>query len=426
MNCTQNYKIDQVTEQTLVVGIDIAKRTHYACFVDDRGRVLRKSFPIFQSKEGFRQLYEAIQEAMQAFGKPQVIVAVEPTGHYWLNLAYFLEEHGIPLVMVNPAHVCRSKELDDNLPTKHDAKDALVIARLAKDGRFLVPRLLHEIEADLRVGSTLKEKLRKEQTAVKNAIVRWTDRYFPEFWTVFRDLGKTALSVLEWTPLPADMASRSAEELIEVYRQSEGLKCPQKAKIQALIDAAKDSIGVTEGTTMARFEIAALVRRYRQLEAEIAALDAELKALVQTTMEYQWLKTVDGLGDATIIDLLAEIGSFAHYRDPRQLVKLAGLTLKENSSGQRKGQKHISKRGRKRLRSVLFRAMIPLIRHNEAFRELHEYYTTRPVNPLTGKQSIVALCRKLLNVLFAICTKKQAFDAERMKQDVLSQVQRAA
>ncbi|MEB4799352.1 IS110 family transposase, partial [Paenibacillus chondroitinus] len=145
MNCTQNYKIDQVTEQTLVVGIDIAKRTHYACFVDDRGRVLRKSFPIFQSKEGFRQLYEAIQEAMQAFGKSEVIVAVEPTGHYWLNLAYFLEEHGIPLVMVNPAHVCRSKELDDNLPTKHDAKDALVIARLAKDGRFLVPRLLHEI-----------------------------------------------------------------------------------------------------------------------------------------------------------------------------------------------------------------------------------------------------------------------------------------
>ncbi|MED4882226.1 transposase, partial [Geobacillus stearothermophilus] len=262
--------------------------------------------------------------------------------------------------------------------------------------------------------------------AVKNAIVRWTDRYFPEFWTVFRDLGKTALSVLEWTPLPADMAGRTAEELIEVYRQSKGMKCPQKAKIQALINTAKDSIGVTEGTAMARFEIAALVRRYRQLEAEIAALDAELKALVQTTMEYQWLKTVDGLGDATIIDLLAEIGSFAHYRDPRQLVKLAGLTLKENSSGQRKGQKHISKRGRKRLRSVLFRAMIPLIRHNEAFRELHEYYTTRSVNPLTGKQSIVALCRKLLNVLFAICTKKQAFDAERMKQDVLSQVQRAA
>jgi transposase len=80
--------------------------------------------------------------------------------------------------------------------------------------------------------------------------------------------------------------------------------------------------------------------------------------------------------DATIIDLLAEIGSFAHYQDPRQLIKLAGLTLREHSSGQHKGQKQISKRGRKRLRALLFRAMMPLIRHNKAFRQLHEYYTT--------------------------------------------------
>ncbi|RLP93676.1 transposase, partial [Geobacillus stearothermophilus] len=143
--------------------------------------------------------------------------------------------------------------------------------------------------------------------------------------------------------LPGSMAGRAGGGVEGVYWPSKGMKCQQKAKIQAVINAAKDSIGVTEGTAMARFGIAALVRRYRQLEAGIAALDAELKALVQTTMEYQWLKTFDGLGDATIIDLLAEIVSFAHYRDARQLVKLAGLTLKENSSGQRKGQKHISK-----------------------------------------------------------------------------------
>src|SRR5690606_40052061 len=73
---------------------------------------------------------------------------LEPTGHYWLNLAYFLDEKGIPLVMTNPMHVKRSKELDDNLPTKHDAKDALVIARLVKDGRFSYPRILKEMEAE--------------------------------------------------------------------------------------------------------------------------------------------------------------------------------------------------------------------------------------------------------------------------------------
>ncbi|HFK1410270.1 TPA: transposase, partial [Bacillus cereus] len=126
MDCNQNEKINQVTEMTLVIGMDIAKRTHYASFIDVRGRALKKAFPVLQSKEGFETFYRSVLEAMEEYKKTDVIVGIEPTGHYWLNLAYFLTERGIPLVMVNPMHVKRSKELDDNLQTKHDAKDALV------------------------------------------------------------------------------------------------------------------------------------------------------------------------------------------------------------------------------------------------------------------------------------------------------------
>ncbi|WMT18465.1 IS110 family transposase [Parageobacillus toebii] len=421
MNYTQNRKIEQVTDQTLVIGMDIAKQKHYASMVDARGRVLKKPFPVIQSRSGFEQFYASIQEAMKEFGKTEVIVGIEPTGHYWLNLAYFLEEKGIPLVMVNPMHVKRSKELDDNLPTKHDAKDALVIAKLVKDGRFSYPRILHEVEAELRAGSTFRESLTKELNAVRNQMIRWLDRYFPEFVQVFPSFGKMALVVLEKTPFPMDIANQTVEGLMERYRQSETLKCPQKPKVQKLLEVARHSIGITEGQQMARIEIATLVRRYRQLEQEIAALTEELTALAQTTAEYEWLQTIPGLGDATIIELLSEIGSFAQYQDSRQLIKLAGLTLKENSSGQHKGQKRISKRGRKRLRALLFRVMMPLIRHNEAFRQLHEYYTTRPINPLRKKQSIVVLCGKLLKVLYAVCVKQQAFDGERMIQDIFSQ-----
>src|SRR5690554_4071799 len=193
----QNHKINQVTEKTLVVGIDIAKRTHYACFVDERGRVLQKSFSISQSHEGFEYFYQRILQTLNEHGKTEVLVGIEPTGHYWLNLAYFLEERGIPLVMTNPMHVKRSKELDDNLPTKHDRKDALVIARLVKDGRFSYPRILKDMEAELRVGSMFREKLVEEYGAVKNMMIRWLDRYFPEFTQVFPKFGKMALAALE-------------------------------------------------------------------------------------------------------------------------------------------------------------------------------------------------------------------------------------
>jgi transposase len=420
MDFKQNYKINQVSEKTLVVGIDIAKRTHFACFVDDRGRVLQKSFSVSQSRDGFELFYQRILTAMKEYEKAEIIVGIEPTGHYWLNLAYFLEERGIPLVMINPMHVKRSKELDDNLPTKHDRKDALVIARLLKDGRFSYPRVLKDMEAELRVGSSFRETLTEELGAVKNKLIRWLDRYFPEFTQVFPSFGKMALAVLECTPFPSDLHQKQPDEMLALYREVDGLKSPQRPKAIQLIQVAVESIGVTEGREMARFEIATLVRRYHQLEQEVESISEYLNKLIQTSVEYEWLSTVPGLGDTTIVDLLSEIGSFSHYEDPRQLIKLAGLTLRENSSGQHKGQKRISKRGRRKLRALLFRVMMPMIRHNEAFRKLHEYYTTRTVNPLRKKQSIVVLCGKLLKVLHAISTKHKAFDAQRMMKDIPS------
>lgn len=400
------------------MGIDIAKRTHYACIVDDRGRVLQKSFSVPQAGNGFELFYQRVLAAMKEHEKSEVIVGIEPTGHYWLNLAYFLEERGIPLVMVNPMHVKRSKELDDNLPTKHDRKDALVIARLVKDGRFSYPRILKGMEAELRVGSTFRSKLTEELGAVKNMIIRWLDRYFPEFVQVFPSFGKMALAALECTPFPSDLYQKQPDEVLSLFRKVEGLKSPQRPKTVRLIEVAAGSIGVTEGLEMARIEIATLVRRYHQLEQDIESITGQLIELVKISAEYEWLSTVPGLGDTTIVDLLAGIGSFSHYQDPRQLIKLAGLTLRENSSGLHKGQKRISKRGRRKLRALLFRVMMPMIRHNEAFRKLHEYYTNRQVNPLRKKQSIVVLCGNLLKVLHGISTKHKPFDAQRMMRDI--------
>ena len=418
MNSKWNDKLNQVTENTLIVGMDIAKSTHYACFVDERGRVLEKAFAVHQSKEGFEALYQNILGAMKVHEKTDVIVGIEPTGHYWMNLAYILDSYGIPLVMVNPLHVKRSKELDDNLQTKNDKKDAVVIARLMKDGRFSYPRILKDIEAELRIGSTLRSKLTEDLSSIKNRIIRWLDRYFPEFTQVYPTFGKMAFATLEKTPLPQDIVGKTAEELVFLYRQVEGMRAPQLPKAKLLVDVATQSIGLTEGSQMARFEIATLIRQYRLLEEEIEEVNSQLAELAKSTEEYVYLSSVPGIGDATIVDLLSEVGSFSHYEDPRQLIKLAGLTLRENSSGQHQGRKRISKRGRKRLRNVLFKVIVPLIRHNEAFKRLHEYYTTRQQNPLRGKQSMVVLCGKLLKVLHGICKKKVHFDERHMMNDL--------
>lgn len=205
MNSNMNQKINQVTENTLVIGIDIAKHTHYACAVDERGRVLQKSFPFSQSRVGFDAFYERLLALRATHEKSEVLVGFEPTGHYWMNLAAYLCAHGIPFIMVNPHHVNRSKELDDNLQTKNDQKDALVIARLMRDGRFSYPRILEGVEAELRNGATLRSKTQDDLNAIKNRMIRWLDRFFPEFMSVFKQFGKMAYAVLEKTPLPKDI-----------------------------------------------------------------------------------------------------------------------------------------------------------------------------------------------------------------------------
>ncbi|KOP69756.1 transposase [Lysinibacillus sp. FJAT-14745] len=425
MHSNTNYKINQVTENTLVIGIDIAKKKHYACAIDERGRVLQKSFPFSQSREGFDAFYEKVLALRATHEKSEILVGFEPTGHYWMNLAAYLTLHGIPFVMVNPHHVNRSKELDDNLQTKNDQKDALVIARLMRDGRFSYPRILEGVEAELRNGATLRSKIQEDLNALQNRIIRWIDRFFPEFMTVFKDFGKMAYAALEMTPLPSDIQGKTPEELLFMYRQVKGMKSPQLPKAKQLVEVAQHSIGLTEGLVMARIEIATLLTQYKLMRSQIDTLTEQLSKLAKEMTDYEYLNSVPGISDVTIVELLSEVGSLTQYEHPRQLIKLAGLTLRENSSGQHKGQKRISKRGRRKLRALLFRVMMPLLRHNEAFKKLHEYYTTRSINPLRKKQSIVVLCGKLLKILHTLCKKKVYFDVSHMMKDLNSLVKAA-
>ncbi len=84
------------------------------------------------------------------------------------------------------------------------------------------------MEAELRVGATFRSKLVEEQGAIRNQMIRWLDRYFPEFSQVFPSFGKMALAVLEYTPFPSDLAGKELEEVLALYRQSQGLQSPQR------------------------------------------------------------------------------------------------------------------------------------------------------------------------------------------------------
>ncbi|WP_144032289.1 IS110 family transposase, partial [Amphibacillus jilinensis] len=87
MDFTQNKRIAQVNEQSLIIGVDVAKHKHVARAIDDRGRDLVKRLVFTNSYQGFLALIEWAKNLSEQHDRPNLLIGMEPTGHYWLNLA---------------------------------------------------------------------------------------------------------------------------------------------------------------------------------------------------------------------------------------------------------------------------------------------------------------------------------------------------
>ena len=183
MNCnTQNAKIASITEKTLIVGIDVGSETHYARAFDWRNYEYTKKPLEFSNTEAGFQTFKAWMEDMaEKHGKTAVIPGMEPTGHYWFALGKFLQDNGMKPVHVNPHHVKKSKELDDNNPNKNDRKDPKTIAALVNEGRFSYPYIPTGIYAEIRSLSNLRFQTQEELTRIRNRLARWFAIYFPEY-----------------------------------------------------------------------------------------------------------------------------------------------------------------------------------------------------------------------------------------------------
>ncbi|WP_048687477.1 transposase, partial [Bacillus sp. 220_BSPC] len=122
-------------------------------------------------------------------------------------------------------------------------------------------------------------------------------------------------------------------------------------KIRALKEAANRSIGILQGAAMAKLELRALLEKYDFIQMKFKELDYQLDQLLDHIPGVTQMLEVSGIGRDTVAGFFAEVGDLRDYQHPRQIVKLAGLSLKENTSGKHKGQTKITKRGRKKLRA---------------------------------------------------------------------------
>jgi len=416
---TQNAKITAITEKTLVIGIDVGSETHFARAFNWRGyEFSRKPLEFSNTKEGFETLRNWIMELKEKHGMDKVIPGMEPTGHYWFNLGKFLQDEGMKPAHVNPHHVKKSKEMDDNDPSKNDRKDPKVIAGLVNEGRYFYPYIPDGIYAEIRAFSGLQVLAKSEITRLKNRIARWFSIYFPNYKDVYGNVGAVSgLMILKEAPLPEDIVKLGVDGVNRILRDAKlrgvGLK-----RARTLVTAAEHSIGSREAQEAARIELRILLADYERYTAREKELMALIEEKIEKVPYVDKLLEIRGVGLKTVIGFVSEVGDIKRFDDPKQLQKLAGYAIVRNQSGKHKGESHISYRGRKRLRYVLYEAAVSVVSHSPEFRSIHQYYTTRARNPLKKMQSLIAVACKLIRVFYLILQTGATYNAEKMMEDI--------
>jgi transposase len=322
-------------------------------------------------------------------------------------------KNGIMVVLVNPYHVKKSKELDDNTQTKNDPKDALTIARLVRDGRFSKVYIPDGVYGELRALSNTRSRSKNDMSAILNIINAILDEYFPEYISVFKDItGKASRQILAHHPFPQDLQKLGVEGITEEFRKVMKRTVGRK-RAEALYNVACQSIGLPSNEVI-KMRLAGCLEQLSLLTEQVAQLETYMEKQLKATGISDYILSIKGVGIVTAAGILGEMGDPSRFTSWKQVRKLAGLNLVEDSSGKHQGKKIVSKRGRPSLRSYLYQVALVLVSKNIEFKQIYTYLIHRKENPLKRKQALVVVMTKFIRVFLTLIWRRETFDPKKV------------
>jgi len=385
----------------LYLGIDVGKFSHSLCLLDEAGK--KKVFQISANKQGFEKLGQLVQE------KPkdnELLIGMEATGHYFLNIYDFLLRLGLSkdnLVLLNPLQVKAFR--NTNLRgAKSDDVDATRIAVLLRFGDFQRCNVAIDKLMNLRQLTRLRSELVSLNGDIKRKIISVLDRIFPEFPSVFADcFGKTALHLITQYPTPEELASLSLLKLEKIIKKlsKRGLS---KNKIEKLHHLANNSVGIKTGVESLKIELEILIARLKMCQEQVNNLETKIAELIKQFPKH--IFSIPGIGQSTGASIMAEIGNINNFKSSVKLIAFAGLDPKLKESGRYQGRTPISKRGSKYLRSAIWQSSMVAARVNLMFKKI---YQDKRNKGKSHKYAVTAVSNKMTKVIYSVMKNNRSF-----------------
>ena len=335
------------------VAVDLAKSVFELAIANTQWRIIE------------RQRLSRAQFARFLSETPATHVVMEACGtaHYWGRVA---QQHGHRVTLMPPAYVRPYVRRN-----KTDRADAAAILEAVRSGQIpSVP--VKRVEQQALVGV---HRVREQWMTTRTARIN------------------TLRGILREHGILLPAGARAA--LQAVPRILEEAKTQLPRHLRQILESVHEEV--------------------RAIEARIADLERELRALADTDPVVTRLRTIPGIGLLTATALVGTVGHIHAFRRARQFASWLGLTPREHSSGPRRHLGGISKRGDVYLRCLLThgaRAVLIAARRRrrdaQPLTRLHQWAAT--IQDRRGhNKATIAVANKLGRIVWAVWHKDVPF-----------------
>lgn len=382
------------------IGIDAAKHTHWACAVDEAGRVV-----LDRAVENDPQAIEGFVATLRGLGGDPVI-GIDVVGSFARFLEAVLLAEGYALVHAPGIAVNRAGQGFAGGERKSDPRDARTIAELVRtrDLRPIAPDNETVVAIRLKVGR--RRELVAGQT---RRLARLRDLLCGIHPGLERGLDVTTkgpLALLSRFVTPAEIRRAGKARLIAQLR-----KTPQVRHVEALAERALEAAQAQRIAVVGEAATADLIRELAaealQARERITRIDRDLEELLTNHPDGALVRSLPGMGAVLAAEFIACVGNIGRFPSADALASAAGLAPVLRQSGRSAAHRRAFG-GDKALKRVFFQSAFCAVMTGDPLSRA--FYDRKRREGKHRTQALIALARRRVTVLWAMLHSRQSFD----------------
>ena len=396
----------------IYAGIDIAKNSHVIGAVDEQGEKIAKNMQFKNSTSGFEKCSAYLEGLCEK--QENLQIGMEVTGHYWLALFCWLDKAGYNVTVINPISTNAMRKFKGQSRVKTDFVDCIIIAETLRCGNFEPSKMGDESLLELKKLTRLHQSLTESVSDIKRQVITALDQVFPEYDGIFSDtFGESSKAFLKRCPTPEECLKIRVDSIAKTLAEASNGHVGRK-KAGQIKEIAKNSCGITLATDAFSFQIKLLIEQMDFIEKQIADVDAEIKTRIEKIEPL--ILTIPGISHTLGAQIVAEIGDINRFHSAPAVVKYAGINPSISQSGEfTSTENHITKQGSPYLRRALYLAASAQLPLKTPY---YDYYEKKRVDGKNHREALVAVSRKLIHVIYAVLTKQEPYDPEKITSRV--------